>query len=131
MNFALALAIAVNFWTVRGVEVPCHPVPVSGAQLQLDPQFTGWNAGLQIPMAADVGACRILISRWGALVRRDNPEVYCASVTHEVGHIAGLSHTPTGIMAESGQGPGDTPHYCDYYKVFARRQAPSHRPIRP
>lgn len=121
MNFAIALAIAVNFWTVRGVEVPCNPVPVSGAQLQLDPQFLAWDAGIQIPTAADVAGCRILISRNGALLRRDNPEVYCASIVHEVGHIAGLSHTPAGVMAESGQGPGDTPHYCDYYRAFAHR----------
>jgi hypothetical protein len=121
MDFALALAIAMNFWAVRGVEVPCHPVAVSGAHLQLDEQYAGWyrryGIRVEIPMASDVAKCQILISRTGVISRRLLPEEYCADVTHEVGHIAGLSHAATGPMAE----PPDSPWYCQEWRVFKKR----------
>lgn len=124
MNFALALAIAVNFWSVRGVEIPCTPTPVVGAHLALDPAVTivPW----QIPMASDVAKCQILISSSGAAARKAAPNDYCAYVTHEVGHIAGQAHAPKGIMAET-LGSADNPWYCDNYRVFARRLSAQRR----
>lgn len=115
MKFALALLIAVHFWGDRGVHVPCHPVAIPGADAQMP--VDGW--GNTVAMAATTG-CRVLISYMALGERRDEPELYCGSVVHEVGHLAGLGHTPTGVMSPK-QNWDDLPWDCEHWKRFARR----------
>lgn len=124
MHFALALVIAVNFWGARGVHVPCHPVPVSGADAMLAKDQWGYPEA----MAATSG-CRILISSISGAQRhmREVAPYYCGEVVHEVGHLAGLPHTPTGLMT------GDViywewlPYDCIHWRTYAKRH---HIPIR-
>lgn len=119
MKFALALLIAVHFWSDRNVHVPCHPVAVSGADALLAKDQ--W--GNPDAMATTTG-CRILISSQMPNLRASDPEFYCAYVVHEVGHLAGLPHTPTGIMsgAENGieENGIEIPWACMYWKHAAR-----------
>jgi hypothetical protein len=119
MHFALALAIAVSFWHARGVEVPCAPVAVSGADARLPydalaPAGKKWR----VPMAA--WGCEILISRETGFLRVDAAADYCLDVVHEVGHIAGLGHTPTGVMALAPTA-NDIPWDCSYWRRAAKR----------
>lgn len=117
MNFALAVAIAVSFWGERGVTVPCQPVPVPGADAVL--ARDRW--GNPNAMEAAPG-CRVLISSVAQAQRRlkDTKAWYCGYVAHEVGHFAGLSHTPHGLMSEDMFWE-DIPYDCVHYKRFARK----------
>lgn len=116
MKFALALLIAVHFWGERGVQVPCHPVAVSGADaLMAHDAFGNPDA-----MAATSG-CRVLISSQMPTLRYWNPDLYCGFVVHEVGHLAGLPHTESGIMAARGPYDDEIPWDCVYWKQAAHR----------
>jgi hypothetical protein len=122
MHFALALAIAINFWGARSVHVPCHPIPVPGADAQLAKDAWGW------PMAMSAtSGCRVLISSVAQAQRHSAPEWYCAFTVHEVGHLAGLPHTERGIMAADGPDSTEIPWDCYHWRTFARRH---HIPIR-
>jgi hypothetical protein len=114
VKFALALLIAVHFWGERNVHVPCHPQAVSGADALVGTDIYG-NPNA---MAATTG-CRILISSLMPAQRSLMPDWYCATVVHEVGHLAGLSHTETGIMSPT-QSWEDIPWDCEHWKHFAR-----------
>jgi hypothetical protein len=113
MNFALAITIAVSFWGARGVQVPCQPVAVPGADAQLPMAY-----GSPIPMAAQ--GCRILISSQGTWLRKAGPAWYCGDMVHEVGHIAGLPHSEKGLMAPVLDFE-NIPYECVHWKRFARR----------
>jgi hypothetical protein len=117
MHFALALAIAVSFWGARGVTVPCQPTAVPGSDAALQSEWHGY--AFTEPMATADG-CRILLSRYGSALRHALPALYCADVVHETGHLAGLGHTPTGLMAEELD-EGDEPYDCVRWRAFARR----------
>lgn len=114
MYFALALAIAMNFWTARHVPVPCTPVPVPGADARMPKDAFGFTA----PMLA-VG-CQVLLSGEAVEVRKMSPPLYCADVVHEVGHVAGKHHTAAGIMGER-VGLADVPYDCWHWRTFAER----------
>jgi hypothetical protein len=111
VKFALALLIAVHFWGDRNVPIPCHPVAVMNA----DERFN-----LRVPMATYASDCRILISHNAETTDRIvAPETYCMDVVHEVGHIAGLQHTPDGVMAAMTS-LDDVPYYCRHPRAFRR-----------
>lgn len=116
MRFALAVAIAINFWSARGVDVPCTPVAVPGADAQLP--LDSW--GVPFPMATLTDGCRILLSRQGGALRVDAPVWYCAEIVHEVGHLAGLPHSARGIMAATVYADA-LPHDCEHWKRTARK----------
>lgn len=114
MTFALALLIAANFWHARHVEVPCHPVAVhTDVGVPVDVY------GLAAPMSALRDACTIVISSQAEFYREAGPEWYCSDVTHELGHIAGLQHTRTGIMG-AYTGRQDIPWDCLQWKSVRR-----------
>lgn len=129
MKFALALAIALHFWGARGVDVPCAPVPVSGADAQLPRlQFPG----TRLTQTADMGAtgCRVLLSSHAAYLRRHEPAYYCAEVVHEVGHVAGLPHRDDGVM--NARLEENAIWDCAHWKAYARRHGiPLGRRSRP
>jgi hypothetical protein len=118
VKFALALAIALNFWGARGVDVPCTPVAVSGADAQL-PSVP--FPGTLLMQRADMAAvdCRVLLSNYAAYLRRTEPDYYCAEVVHEVGHIAGLEHHDDGVM--NARLEENRIWDCAHWKAFARR----------
>lgn len=123
MHFALAVAIAVSFWGARGVQVPCQPIPVSGADAQLPAdRLPAEYGGYPVPMAAAPG-CRILISRGGSSFRhnRDMAPWYCAYVVHEVGHLAGLGHTQAGLMTDGELFWEWIPYDCVHWKRYAEQ----------
>lgn len=117
MKFALALLIAVHFWDARNVHVPCHPVPVIAADAVLPKDR--W--GLPAVMGAIPDGCRIFISSAGAAQRTQAPIWYCADIVHETGHLAGLGHTPTGVMSPKLQWGTDIPYDCQHWRAFRRR----------
>jgi hypothetical protein len=121
VHFALALSIAVSFWGARGVHPTCNPVPVSISSA--DARLPHDRFGNPDAMGAEVATCRILISGDGAWLRhsRGMAPLYCADVVHEVGHIGGLSHTPTGLMAEHAIDDDDIPWDCYHWRTYARR----------
>lgn len=105
MHFFLAVTIAVSFWHARGVEIPCHPYPVIVAESELPTVPLSWYPGItSTALAATYGEgsprCgAILISSTLMAYRQIDPPYYCAAIVHEVGHIANLPHTETGIMS--------------------------------
>jgi hypothetical protein len=121
VKFALALLIAVHFWGDRNVPIPCHPVAVMNADAELPPDpVWGERFNLRVPMATYARDCRILISHNAETTDRIvAPETYCMDVVHEVGHIAGLPHTPDGVMA-AVTSLDDVPYYCRHVRAFRR-----------
>lgn len=120
MKFALALLIAVHFWNARGVQIPCHPVAVAGAdaQMPLDPAYPiQWD--YRVPMAATTN-CRVLMSSAAVALREDAPQWYCAAIVHEIGHLAGLPHSATGIMAPSLDAV-EVPYDCVRWRTVRHR----------
>jgi hypothetical protein len=116
VKFALALLIAVHFWSDRGVHVPCHPVAVSGADTIMGKDVWGYPNAMEA-----APGCRILISSIVPVTRYWDPEYYCAFVTHEVGHLSGLGHTERGIMAAGQLYDDEVPWDCAHWRQFARR----------
>jgi hypothetical protein len=115
VKFVLAVLIAVHFWGERGVQVPCHPVAVENADALLPLDKNGFVAS----MGSDRAGCRILIPHQDQ-IDRAAPNWYCMGVVHEVGHLAGLQHTPTGLMAEYN-GYEDMPYDCQHWRAFRRK----------
>jgi hypothetical protein len=116
VKFALALLIAVHFWGDRNVPIPCHPV----AAVEPDAQLPMSIYGIPAAMATYASDCRVLVSASTDFSRFYAPELYCADVVHEVGHIGGLAHTATGIMAAGEPTKGDIPYYCRHVRAFRR-----------
>lgn len=96
MHFAIAVAIAIHFWTVRHVPINCTPTPVVATDVQVD----GAMAEAYGPGQSLCGT--ILISRTLQHARTGNPGLYCAVIVHEVGHVGGLDHSLTGVMSAGG-----------------------------
>jgi hypothetical protein len=119
MSFVIALAISLNFWSARGVEIPCRPVAIMAADSEL-PVTDEW--GNVAAMATFTSTCRILISGAADMDRsdRDMAPVYCQEVAHEVGHIGGLEHTETGLMAPAPDWTS-IPYECVHWWTWARR----------
>jgi hypothetical protein len=116
MKWAIAVAIALNFWGDRDIPIPCGaPVAVAGADAQMPKDAHGTPA----LMAAEPWSCRILISRHGSERRHYDPAGYCTTVVHEIGHLAGLEHS-TGIMAPK-VALRDRPHDCKHWRKAAKR----------
>jgi hypothetical protein len=115
VKFALALLIAVHFWGDRNVPIPCHPVAV----VEPDAQLPISVYGIPAAMATYASDCRILSLRVDRLLPLLAPELYCADVVHEVGHIGGLAHTPTASWPR-GSRRGDIPYYCRHVRAFRR-----------
>lgn len=126
MRFVIAVAIAVSFWHARGVEIPCHPVPVVNADALLPKGEWGWPAD----MGATSG-CRILLSNGGSVSRVAAPDRYCTEIVHEVGHLAGLPHTEHGVMSPVIEDDSDIPYDCKHWQAAARRLGfKPHRTVR-
>lgn len=115
MKFALALLIAVHFWHARNVEVPCHPVAVENADALL-PRDAYY--GQIATMGSEAEGCRVLIPHQDNIALAAS-NWYCMDVVHEVGHLAGLQHTPTGVMAEYTLFT-DMPYDCQHWRAFRR-----------
>lgn len=118
MHFALALAVAINFWGARGVHT-CQPTAATGQDAALQTTILGKYPYTE-PMGVDVAGCRILLSSYGSALRHGYEVLYCADVAHEVGHLGGLGHTPDGLMAESID-ESVAPYDCIHWRAFARR----------
>lgn len=117
MYFALAAAIAVSFWGARGVDVPCTPVAISGADARLEVRGA---YGLRDTAAMGTLGCTILLSNYAAYTRRTDPGLYCAEIVHEVGHIAGLGHRNDGVMNETVE--DNAIWDCAHWKAYARHR---------
>lgn len=112
----LAQGPARSFWRDRNVLGCDDGITVYQSSLVGE---IGWGAG---------GNCTVWLS--DDLVGVLEPDRFgrnelidaCQAVTHEVGHALGLPHTPTGVMAVSGQPPtphGWAPWFC---RTWAKRE---------
>lgn len=121
MYFALAVAIAMSFWGARGVDVPVTPTAVSGAdaRLQVVSSIGGYVNVADTAAMGTLGST-VFLSSYAAYQRRAEPELYCAEVVHEVGHVAGLPHRDDGVMNEVLE--RNAIWDCAHWKAFARRQ---------
>lgn len=130
MNFVLAVAIAASFWGQRGVQVPCHPVAVQNADAQL-PIIEA--TGLPAAMATRVDTCQILISENAGTYPpdKDMAPLYCAEVAHEVGHLGGLEHTATGLMAADGGDWTDIPYECYHWRHWGETHGFLRQAVKP
>jgi hypothetical protein len=114
------VAMGETFWQERGVQ-PCpSPVVVRGSL-----ESEGADGAVQ----AD-DSCRIWVSdtlirdaereKWRSRRGGDSlREELCTTIFHELGHTAGLQHTPTGLMSPIGATvPGD----CHVWRVRQDRK---------
>jgi hypothetical protein len=117
-----AVVVAQGFWTDRGVTPCAHPtvlvaddltaadgIPAHGRALVED--CTLWL------LASDVAEMHSQLRPGHG---GDAPEAICTAVVHEMGHLAGLEHTETGIM--SAYMP-PTPWACSKWAAAQRRAA--------
>jgi predicted Zn-dependent protease with MMP-like domain len=113
--------IAVDFWKERGVQV-CEPVPMQAPRLvDVD--------GIEAAGRASTALCRFwlqdfivreaLADRWRRGGSDGFREVVCAMVVHEVGHLAGLQHSDTGVMDETASA---VPYACKQWRRGLERQ---------
>lgn len=105
-----ALAIGEQFWRDRNVAV-CPDISI-----RLADDLAG-SDGIDAAGRTVLGQCVVWVDSFFVDVAHDglhykdpDPlEELCVIVTHELGHTAGLEHTPTGIMALK---PTVTPWAC-------------------
>jgi hypothetical protein len=151
MTFALAVALAVSFWSSHTPDPAGHPVPVApghGVMTPCHPQnvpvsyrtMDGWgNEGAIMAAFAWPVACDVYITPHGRTERLQDPAGYCADVTHEVGNIDGVPETDdagwvTSITATDASVPRRCWHWRDWahryrHKVTGAAQPP--RPVAP
>lgn len=126
MTFALAVSIAISFWGARHVQVPCQPVEIRNADAILPVN----RDGEPVAMATYRDTCQIWISSADEWLRHQ-PEfaaLYCADIAHEVGHLGGLEHTETGLMAPEIDYDTSTPYECVHWRTWAKRHEPQTAP---
>jgi hypothetical protein len=131
----LATAVAESYWNA----VPCGgqitvltnlPVPST-----LEPTTDGWvtfNSSLgENDLEAPAGTytqCTISLAHWQWPTRRamvGDWNMFCLTVTHEVGHLLGHKHslTPGSVMAPVFTNEDDVPEICRATRVRAGRAA--------
>jgi hypothetical protein len=94
--------IAVDFWAQRNIRV-CDPTIMRAPRLLA-------SDGVQASGRAWAPSCTVWVQDlWATSAHRDVREELCTLVVHETGHLAGLEHTDSGLMAES---PDATPWAC-------------------
>lgn len=123
MTFTVALMIAVSYWGARDVRTPCHPTAINVTEAQM----AVWDRGDGVTawMRTDVGRCIVYVSHEAVYDRNIFPELYCAGLVHEVGHIDGLSHAHGGVMRADGW--GHIPWDCLHPRRFLQRWRREHR----
>jgi len=122
MTWDFAVLVARDYWQQRGYELPCEPVPY----LLSDAEDAEWQAryvevyGTEFDMAADLAACRVLITPYAEWMRTDEDGwTYCAEVAHEFGHLIGLGHDHGGIMDHA---EGMSPFGCNFPRQWTVKQ---------
>lgn len=119
MTFALAIAIAANFWSGHGVQTPCHPQPVKVSAATMH----GWyddDGAITAAFAWPV-ACDIYLSPDALREQREDPAAFCADITHELGNINGVPETNDAgyvmsVMATDSSVPRDCRHYHRWWR---------------
>lgn len=125
------MEMGTEFWAARGVPVCDNPVP---HVTELPDEAAGLQAeGCQFWLSATL-VRRAGRERWrrgqgGDSYRAD----LCTTVFHELGHTAGLQHTPTGLMSEiAPEPPGECVQWVkrqerrERHAAFERRLGVAH-----
>jgi hypothetical protein len=135
----LATAVAESYWNA----VPCGgqitvltdlPVPAS-----LEPTTDGWvtfdsslgENDLEAP-AGTYTQCTISLAHWQWPTRKamvDDWNMFCLTVTHEVGHLLGHKHSliPGSVMAPVFTNEANVPEICRTTRVSLGRTAARRR----
>lgn len=119
MSFDYAALVAVDYWTKRGVAVPCHPT----YYVLEDADMAVYNArdGVNAYIRASPLRCAVLSTRVEDSYRRDELAwMFCGDIAHEFGHLAGLAHEYGGIMAADAN---FAPWGCTHRRAFMRHLA--------
>ena len=126
MTFAVAIMLAMSFWSHRGVSTPCTPVAEVVPSSALPVTANGLTA-----LAATYGApsCRILISPELQQWRLDDPGYYATAITHEVGHIDGIGHTHDGGFMDEDGFAADRTIYPPEIRQYIKQHMPWITPV--
>jgi hypothetical protein len=120
MHFALAVAIALNFWGARNVHVPCTPIPFVGADAQLPKDAWGWPAAMGHERLPDPDQQHRSGQRHSARCGTARSSSMRSAIS------AGLPHTDAASWPTGRTAPR-IPWDCYHWKRFAREH---HIPLR-
>jgi hypothetical protein len=115
--------IAVDFWAERGAQTCDRPVAMQAPRLVdsdgIEAAGRAWREGCTF-WIQDFIVGEAVAERWRRGVGGDSMrEITCAAVVHEVGHLAGLPHSETGVMDETASA---VPYACKRWRRGLERQ---------
>lgn len=110
--------MGVQFWADRGVTMCADPEAGITPLPEMDAGVEGNGCRFWISSTLVRQAAR---ERWRPHHDGDSLRAQlCATVFHELGHVAGLQHTTSGLMAPVG---GPTPYVCQRWVSSRDRRA--------
>lgn len=120
--------LATGWWAVKGYDA-CGTIQIGPASALLPPGKWAWAYPWLCRIDLGPEPIRMLANARRRYVSAFGREMACTLIFHEVGHLAGLGHSPGGVMAEDASIYGYPPGPCFDYgtKGLSRSERHNYR----